>query len=56
MKNTQPRAWRNYQTPLLLLRAVITLIVDTLYSVFDVTAVSFDQLSVKILHWAPLMD
>ena len=41
IKITQPRAWRNYRTPLLLLRAVITLIVDTRYSVFDVIAVSF---------------
>ena len=38
--------------PLLLLRTVITLIVDTRYSV----AVLFDQLSVKLLHWAPLTD
>ena len=38
----------SYQTPLLC--AVITLIVDTRYSVFDVIAVSFDRLSVKLLH------
>ena len=56
IKITQPRAWRNYQTPLLLLSGVITLIVDTWYSVFDVIAVSFDWLSVKLLHWAPLTD
>ena len=56
IKITQPRAWRNYQTPLLLLRAVITLIDDTRYSVFDVIAVLFDRLSVKLLQWAPLMD
>ena len=30
--------------------AVITLVVDTRYAVFDVIAVSFDQLSVKLLH------
>ena len=42
--------------PLLLLPAVITLIVDTWYSVFDVIAVSFDRLSVLLLHWAPLTD
>ena len=53
---TQPCAWRNYQTPLLLLRSVITLIADTRYSAFDVIAVSFDRLSVKLLHWAPSMD
>ena len=41
---------------LLLLRAVITLIADTRYSVVDVIAVSFDRLSVKLLHWAPLTD
>ena len=35
--------------PLLLLRAVVTLIVDTWYSVFDVIAVSFEGLSIKSL-------
>ena len=49
-KDYTTTAGRNYQTPLLLLRAVITLIVDTWYSVFDEIAVSFDRLSVKLLH------